>query len=89
MVGYNVQTAVDAEHHLIVAHEVINVGHDRAPLEPMARRAHDAMGCEEVIALADRGYFERRAGAGVRGDRHFAVRSKNRVAPRARLVHPP
>ena len=49
IVGYNVQTAVDAEHHLIVAHEVINVGHDRAQLEPMARRAHDAMGCEELI----------------------------------------
>ena len=57
VVGYNVQTAVDAEHHLIVAHEVINVGHDRAQLEPMARKAHDAMGCEELTALADRGYF--------------------------------
>ena len=58
IVGYNVQTAVDAEHHLIVAHEVINVGHDRAQLEPMARKAHDAMGCEELpTALADRGYF--------------------------------
>ena len=57
IVGYNVQTAVDAEHHLIVAHEVINVGHDRAQLEPMARKAHAAMGCEELTALADRGYF--------------------------------
>jgi hypothetical protein len=36
MVGYNVQTAVDAEHHLIVAHEVTNVGHDRTQLEPSA-----------------------------------------------------
>ena len=57
IVGYNVQTVVDAEHHLIVAHEVTNVGHDRAQLEPMARKAHDAMGCEELTALADRGYF--------------------------------
>src|ERR1700722_7603569 len=57
IVGYNVQTAVDAEHHLIVAHEVINVGHDRAQLEPMARKEHDAMGCDELTALADRGYF--------------------------------
>jgi hypothetical protein len=31
VVGYNVQTAVDAEHHLIVAHEVTNQGHDRHP----------------------------------------------------------
>jgi transposase len=57
IVGYNVQTVVDAEHHLIVAHEVTNIGHDRAQLEPMARKAHDAMGCEELTALADRGYF--------------------------------
>jgi hypothetical protein len=29
IVGYNVQTAVDTENHLIVAHEVTNVGTDR------------------------------------------------------------
>ena len=57
VVGYNVQTAVDAEHHLIVAHEVTNVGNDRAQLEPMGRKARDATGCGEVTALADRGYF--------------------------------
>src|SRR5208283_4873613 len=39
IVGYNVQIAVEAEHHLIVAHEVTNVGHDRTQLEPMARQA--------------------------------------------------
>src|SRR5471032_1806112 len=57
MVGYNVQTAVDAEHHLIVAHEVTNLGHDRTQLEPMALKAHAATGCEQITALADRGYF--------------------------------
>jgi len=57
IVGYNVQTAVDAEHHLIVAHEVTNLGHDRTQLEPMALKALAATGCEELTALADRGYF--------------------------------
>src|SRR5215213_6285670 len=56
-VGYNVQIAVDAEHHLIVAHEVINQGYDRHQLAPMALKAQQATGCERVTALADRGYF--------------------------------
>jgi transposase len=56
-VGYNVQIAVDAEHHLIVAHEVINQGYDRHQLAPMALKAQQAMGCEQITALADRGYF--------------------------------
>src|SRR5712692_6795720 len=56
-VGYNVQIAVDAEHHLIVAHEVINQGYDRHQLAPMAFKAQQATGCERVTALADRGYF--------------------------------
>ena len=57
VVGYNVQIAVDAEHHLIVAHEVINQGHDRSQLAPMALKAQQATDCEQVTALADRGYF--------------------------------
>ena len=56
-VGYNVQIAVDAEHHLIVAHEVINQGYDRHQLAPMAFKAQEATGCEQVTALANRGYF--------------------------------
>jgi len=56
-VGYNVQIAVDAEHHLIVAHEVTNQGYDRHQLAPMALKAQQAMGCEKITALADRGYF--------------------------------
>src|SRR3954467_6524892 len=55
-VGYNVQIAVDAEHHLIVAHEVINQGYDRHQLAPMAFKAQEATGCQQA-ALADRGYF--------------------------------
>jgi len=58
MVGYNVQTAVDAEHHLIVAHEVTNVGHDRKQLANMAQQAKDAMGANQLEVVADRGYFK-------------------------------
>ena len=57
IVGYNVQIAVDAEHHLIVAHEVTNIGADRAQLASMGRKARDAIECEEVTVLADRGYY--------------------------------
>jgi hypothetical protein len=57
IVGYNVQIAVDAEHHLIVAHEVTNVGTDRSQLAAMGGKARDATGCEEVTVLADRGYY--------------------------------
>src|SRR6187397_3195959 len=58
MVGYNVQTAVDTQHHLIVAHEVTNVGHDRGQLSGMANSAREAMGAKELTVLADRGYFD-------------------------------
>ena len=57
IVGYNVQIAVDAEHHLIVAHEVTKVGTDRSQLATMGGKARDATGCEEVTVLADRGYY--------------------------------
>ena len=58
MVGYNVQTAVDTKHHLIVAHEVTNVGHDRTQLSSMAKQARAAIGTEQLTVLADRGYFK-------------------------------
>lgn len=56
-VGYNLQAAVDAKHHLIVAHDVTNEGHDRAQLSRMATKAKEALGTEHMTALADRGYF--------------------------------
>lgn len=56
-VGYNVQAAVDTEHHLIVAHQVTNVVVDRALLAPMAAKAKDVMRAETLEALADRGYY--------------------------------
>lgn len=58
VVGYNVQAAVDTEHHLIVAHEVINVGNDRAQLSPMAKRAKAVLGTDTLDVVADRGYFD-------------------------------
>jgi len=57
MVGYNVQTAVDTQHHLIVAHEVTNTGHDRTQLHHMAQQAKEATGCDALEVVADRGYF--------------------------------
>jgi len=57
IVGYNVQTAVDVKHHLIVAHEVTNVGHDRGQLKNMATQAKEAMATDDLTIVADRGYF--------------------------------
>ena len=57
MVGYNVQAVVDAKHYLIIAHEVTNVGHDRAQLANMARQAREVTGADGLTVLADRGYF--------------------------------
>ena len=56
-VGYNVQVAVDTEHHLIVTHEVTNEGTDRAQLSPMAKQSKAALEVDELDAVADRGYF--------------------------------
>lgn len=58
MVGYNVQTAVDTEHHLIVAHDVTQDGHDRHQLHRMAMQAKEAMDTDELEVVADRGYFK-------------------------------
>lgn len=58
MVGYNVQTAVDTTNHLIVAHDVTNVGHDRTQLSNMALKSRDAIGGEALEVIADRGYYK-------------------------------
>ena len=57
IVGYNVQVAVDTKHHLIVTHEVTNVGTDRVQLSSVAKRAKAMLGVEKLDAVADRGYF--------------------------------
>lgn len=57
IVGYNVQAAVDTKHHLIVEHEVTNVGNDHGQLSKMAVFAKDAMGKPKLKIVADRGYF--------------------------------
>lgn len=60
MVGYNVQTAVDTENHLIIAHEVTNVGHDRTQLANMAKQAKALLERDELKVVADRGYYSGR-----------------------------
>jgi transposase len=56
-VGYNVQTAVETQNHLIVTHEVTNVGSDRHQLKKMADAAREALGSDKLTAIADRGYY--------------------------------
>ncbi len=57
LVGYNLQAAVDTGSHIVVAHEVINLGHDRTSLANMGLQAREATGEEVLTVLADRGYF--------------------------------
>jgi len=58
VVGYNVQAAVDAKHHMIVAHEVTNSITDQGQLPAMAKATKEAIGHPKPTVLADRGYFE-------------------------------
>ncbi len=57
VVGYNVQVAVDTEHHLIVMHEVTNVGTDRSQLAHVAKETKATLEVESLDVVADRGYF--------------------------------
>ena len=58
VVGYNVQTAVDTKHHMIVAHVVTNDGIDRDQLTSMAKLARTEMAVDKLTAVADRGYYK-------------------------------
>jgi transposase len=55
--GYNVQIAVDAQHKLIVASEVVNAGNDTGQLHALALAAKQAVGCETLKVVADVGYY--------------------------------
>jgi Holliday junction resolvasome RuvABC endonuclease subunit len=57
VVGYNVQIAVDTQHHLIVTHEVTNTGSDRSQLAKMASQAKEVLQADQLDVVADRGYF--------------------------------
>jgi len=57
VVGYNVQTAVDAKHHLVVTHEVTNRGTDRGQLSSISQQTQETLGTDKLTALADRGYY--------------------------------
>jgi transposase len=58
IVGYNVQSAVEPDNHVMVAHEVTNQFNDHSQLSPMAIAAKQAMAVDELDAVADRGYFK-------------------------------
>ena len=57
IVGYNVQAVADTKHHLIVAHEVTNTGHDKDQLSNMATQGHEAIGTKKIEVIADQGYY--------------------------------
>ena len=56
-VCYNVQTAVDSKHKLIVAHEVTNVATDRDFLSMMALAANEVLASDHLEVVADQGYY--------------------------------
>ena len=56
-VGYNVQASVDTTHHLIVTHDVTNVGNDRSQLARMGKKTKAILGTDKLDVIADRGYF--------------------------------
>jgi transposase len=81
-VAYNAQTAVDAEHKLIVAFDLTNEGNDYRQLHPMAVQGKAAVGADEVTVVADTGYSNGEHGALCEQDGITAV------VPRAATVNP-
>jgi transposase len=81
-VAYNAQTAVDAKHKLIVAFELTNEGNDYRQLHPMAAQGKDAVGADQVTAVADTGYSNGEHGALCERDGITAI------VPRAETVNP-
>jgi transposase/macrodomain Ter protein organizer (MatP/YcbG family) len=56
-VCYNVQTAVDAKHKLIVAEGVTNAAGDRDQLSPLATAAQEILAAPAPVVVADQGYY--------------------------------
>jgi hypothetical protein len=81
-VAYNAQTAVDAEHKLIVAFDLTNEGNDYRQLHPMAVQGQDAVGADEVTVVADTGYSNGEHAAQCEQEGITAV------VPRAETVNP-
>jgi transposase len=61
VVGYNVQSAVDEKHHLILTHEVTNATTDRQQLDKMGKQAKKVLNAKALTVVADAGYYEGRA----------------------------
>ena len=75
IVGYNVQIAVEANHHLIVMHEVTNDGTDRSQLSHVANETKTALGVEKLDARRPR-LLQQRRDLGMRGGWHHGYAAK-------------
>ena len=70
VVGYNVQVAVETEHHLIVTHEVTNVGSDRSQLAAMAKETKATLRSGEARCRRRSRLLQRRGDPGLRAGGH-------------------
>ena len=76
VVGYNVQIAVDTQHHLIVTHEVTNTGSDRAQLANMASQAKEVLQADHLDVVADPRLLQQQRDSGLRTSRHYGDTAK-------------